>query len=79
MGVGTELAAITTLSSEGAKDFLVVNVPDVGIIPEFAQDNPLDAANATAYSHLYDSQLAAKLAAFGLPNGDHLTEFNLYA
>ena len=39
-GVDAELAAISTLSGEGAKHFLVVNVPNVGIIPEFAQDNP---------------------------------------
>ena len=48
---GTGIAAVTmasarnwrqisTLADEGAKHFLVVNVPNVGIIPEFAQDNP---------------------------------------
>ena len=32
-GVGTELTEIATLADEGAKHFLVVNVPNVGIIP----------------------------------------------
>jgi phospholipase/lecithinase/hemolysin len=43
-GVQTELAAISTLSGEDARNFLIVNVPNVGIIPEFAQDNPALAA-----------------------------------
>ena len=66
-GVQTEVQEIKVLSGEGAKDFLVVNVPNVGIIPEFAQDNPGDAANATAYSISYDSQLSAGLEGLGLP------------
>ena len=78
-GVQTEVHEIKVLAGEGAKDFLVVNVPNVGIIPEFAQDNPEDAANATAYSISYDSQLSAGLEGLGLPTGDRLTDFNLFA
>jgi phospholipase/lecithinase/hemolysin len=78
-GVNTELHAISTLASEGAKDFLVVNVPNVGLIPEFTLENPEDAANATAYSISYDSQLSAGLEGLGLPAGDQLTDFNLFA
>jgi outer membrane lipase/esterase len=77
-GVNTELAAIKTLSGEGAKDFLVVNVPNVGAIPEFTIENPGDAANATTYSLSYDSQLSAGLAGLGLPAGDQVTDFDLY-
>jgi phospholipase/lecithinase/hemolysin len=71
------LAAISALSGEGAEHFLVVNVPNVGLIPEFAQDNPGDAGNATAYSISYDNQLYAGLKGLGLPKGDRL--FDLYA
>ena len=39
-GVDAELAAITTLVKEDARNFLIVDVPNVGLIPEFAQDNP---------------------------------------
>lgn len=78
-GVGTELAEIKTLADEGAKNFFVVNVPNVGVIPEFAQENPGDAANATAHSISYDSQLSAGLNGLGLPKGDQLVDFNLYA
>jgi len=45
-GVGTELTEISTLADEGGKHFLAVNVPNVGIIPEFAQDSPTLAAAA---------------------------------
>jgi phospholipase/lecithinase/hemolysin len=77
-GVVAELAAISTLSVEGAKHFLVVNVPNVGIIPEFAQDNPSLAAGATSFSQLYDRGLAAGLAGLDLGSGATLTDFDLY-
>ncbi len=77
-GVDTELAAISTLSGEGAKHFLVVNVPNVGIIPEFAQDNPSLAGEATMFSQLYDQELAAGLGGLDLGAGATLTDFDLY-
>jgi phospholipase/lecithinase/hemolysin len=79
-GVDAELAAISTLSSEDAKHFLIVNVPNVGIIPEFAQDNPTLAAPATAFSQLYDKDLAVGLHALDptLAPGTTLTDFDLY-
>ena len=57
-GVSAELTAISTLAGEGAKHFLVVNVPNVGLIPEFAQDRsertwlrtPRHLANCTTRS-----------------------------
>jgi phospholipase/lecithinase/hemolysin len=80
LGVSTEIAAISTLSSEGARDFLVVNVPNVGIIPEFAQENPSLATAATDYSQMYDSFLASGLAALDptLSPTTSLGEFDLY-
>ncbi len=78
-GVSTELAAISRLSSEGARNFLIVNVPDVGVIPEFAQDDPSQAAAATLYSRQYDQQLAAGLGSLSLSAGSSLAEFDLFA
>ena len=57
-GVDAEMGAIETLVSEGARNFLIVNVPNVGVIPEFTQQNPGDAANATMYSQ--NSQFRAR-------------------
>jgi phospholipase/lecithinase/hemolysin len=77
-GVKAEEAAISTLSGEGAKHFLVVNVPNVGLIPEFAQDTPTKAAFATTLSQQYDEGLAAGLAGLDLGAGATLTDFDLY-
>ncbi|HEY6521671.1 MAG TPA: SGNH/GDSL hydrolase family protein [Roseiarcus sp.] len=79
-GVGTELTEISTLADEGAKHFLVVNVPNVGIIPEFAQDNPTLAPDATTFSQLYDTELASGLAELEpeLATGTTLQDFDLY-
>ena len=59
---------------------MIVNVPNVGIIPEFAQDNPTLAAAATDFSQLYNSDLAAGLAALDptLAAGTSLHGFDLY-
>ena len=78
-GVQTELAAIQALAGEGAKNFLVVNVPNVGIIPEFAQDHPALAAAATLYSQQYDLLLGQGLASLGSGTGASLTQFDLYS
>ena len=79
-GVMAELAAISTLSAEDARNFLIVNVPNVGLIPEFAQENPSLAPFATTYSQDYDSLLAAGLATLDptLPAGTSLDEFDLF-
>jgi phospholipase/lecithinase/hemolysin len=77
-GVASELAAVSALSVQGAEHFLVVNVPNVGIIPEFAHDNPTLAPEATIFSQLYDQELAAGLAGLDLGAGSTLTDFDLY-
>ncbi len=78
-GVQTELAAIQALAAEGAQKFLVVNVPNVGVIPEFTQDNQALAAAATLYSQQYDLALAAGLAGLTLPSSASVTAFDLYS
>lgn len=78
-GVAAEIAAVQALAAEGAKNFLVVNVPNVGVIPEFAQDNPTLAGAATLYSQQYDLALASGLAALALPAGTSVTQFDLYS
>ena len=79
-GVDAELAAISTLSGEDAKHFLVVNVPNVGIIPEFAQDHPTLAASATMLSQFYNEELANGLTSLDptLGAGSTLQAFDLY-
>ena len=76
-GVQTELAAIATLAQEGAKNFFVVNVPNIGAIPEFAQDNPGLVATAAQYTQQYNQLLATGLASLALP-ATSITAFDLY-
>jgi phospholipase/lecithinase/hemolysin len=80
-GVNAELTAISTLAGEGAKHFLVVNVPNVGLIPEFTEDGPADvAADATTFSQLYNNELSEGLRTLEptLATGSTLTDFDLY-
>jgi phospholipase/lecithinase/hemolysin len=53
--VTSEVDQIKTLADDGAKDFLIVNVPNVGLIPLMTQDFPADAAAATTDSQFYDT------------------------
>ncbi|MDT7951886.1 MAG: SGNH/GDSL hydrolase family protein [Acetobacteraceae bacterium] len=78
-GVQTELAAISTLAGIGARQFLVVNVPDVGVIPEFAQDDPSQASLATQLTRLYNSELSAGLAGLPVPASTSLSLFDLFS
>ena len=78
-GVDAETQAIQALVAEGARKFLIVNVPNVGIIPEFAQDNPTLAAAATTDSKLYDSLLSSSIAGLTTPAGTSITQFDLYS
>ena len=77
-GVIAELGAISALESEGARHFLVVDVPDVGAIPEFNLYDPSQAATATLLSQLYDTDLEAGLAALSQPKGASVKLFDLY-
>ncbi len=78
-GVNNELLAIQSLISIGARNILVINVPNIGIIPEFAQDNMALAAAATSLSQQYDTLLAGGIAGLALPGGTKLHLFDLYA
>ena len=78
-GVDNELGAIQLLINAGARNLLVVNVPNVGVIPEFTQDNVSVAAAATALSQAYDTALASGLTGLTMPSGTKLNLFDLYA
>ena len=67
------------MHNAGARNLLVVNVPNVGVIPEFTQDNPSKAGAATQLSQAYDAALANGLMGLTKPIGTTLTLFDLYA
>ena len=78
-GVAAEIAGVNALLQAGAKRLLVVNVGDVGGIPEFAEQNPSQAALATADSVLYDRLLAQGIDVLRQANvGVDLCLFDLF-
>jgi phospholipase/lecithinase/hemolysin len=80
-GVSDEVKSIQKLASEGADHFLVVGVPNVGLIPEFTEAVPPDPAAVTAatqFSIDYNTDLAEGLEEADLPSGTMLTDFNLF-
>ena len=78
-GVNAELGAILVLLNAGARNLLVVNVPNVGVIPEFTQDHVSAAPAATTLSQGYDTALANGLTGLSMPGGTKLNLFDLYS
>jgi phospholipase/lecithinase/hemolysin len=76
-GADQEAMEISTLAGEGAKHFLVVDVPNVGQIPLFAPEPPA-AEEATAFSLDYNRELVTKLQDLELPSGATLMDFNFF-
>ena len=65
--VGNEISFLKDLAADGAKNFVILNVPDLGKTPQEAGN----AATASKLSALYDSDL--KTALQGLVAADHLS------
>src|SRR6185437_2792443 len=54
---------VLQLASHGARDFLVLNVPDIGKAPAYESQGPAVSSTASALSGLFDLGLAASLRA----------------
>ena len=80
-GISAELKGIGTLLAAGAKDLLVVNVPDVGLIPEFTTFSPAgQAAAATQGSIAYNAGIASGVATIAAANtGASIKLFDLFS
>jgi phospholipase/lecithinase/hemolysin len=61
MAISNIDSAIASLASEGARDFLVLTVPDLGKIPATIAEGPAAQAAASALSAEFDQALAASL------------------
>jgi phospholipase/lecithinase/hemolysin len=60
--VGNETRFISALAADGARDLLVLNVPDLGRTPSETARGPQVAQAASSLSASYDAQLAASLS-----------------
>jgi phospholipase/lecithinase/hemolysin len=66
--VSNEINFVSDLALDGAHNFLILNVPNLGLTPEEAGK---DAATATKLSGLYDTDLARELGTLAM--SDHLS------
>ncbi|MCU0945928.1 MAG: SGNH/GDSL hydrolase family protein [Rubritepida sp.] len=76
--VGGVLAALETLRLDGARDFLVLNMPDLGRVPRFTV-SPQVSAIATGVSQGFNQGLAQGLAAFDAIPGVNLRTVDVFA
>ena len=83
-GVSSELTQIQNLITDGAKQLVVTNVPDVSLIPEFTSDKSAAGLAADAAAHadslLYDANLLTGVNALKAANpGVSIAYFDLFA
>ncbi|WP_431281858.1 SGNH/GDSL hydrolase family protein [Humitalea sp. 24SJ18S-53] len=70
---------VNTLAERGAKRFLLVTVPDRGIVPRYALDTPPIAANATQRSEALNAALVPAIRAIAEQRGLELRVFDAFA
>jgi outer membrane lipase/esterase len=64
--VGNLQTAITSLYAAGARDFLIPNMPDLGLTPSFVEEGPLAASLASSVSAAHNAALALMLGQLDL-------------
>ncbi len=69
-GVANETSFVNELAQLGAHNFLILNVPDLGKVPEEKAQGPVVAQTASALAAEYDSDLTTSLSAIAAQ--DHL-------
>ncbi|MGH7109520.1 MAG: SGNH/GDSL hydrolase family protein [Stellaceae bacterium] len=68
--IGNITTFIGGLAARGARNFDVLNVPDLGLAPELTAQGPAIAAEASAFTGAFDASLAGALS--GLAQSDGL-------
>lgn len=78
-GAATEIAGVGQLVAAGARNILVVNVPDIGVIPEFQLLYPAQVASASSYTVQYNATLASGITTLSNANPTvSIRQFDLY-
>lgn len=72
-------AAITALAAAGAQDFVVPNLPDIGLTPEAIAAGPAAVAGATFLSTTFNAQLAAAVSSLETSLGINIIEVDVFA
>jgi phospholipase/lecithinase/hemolysin len=71
--------SISTLAAAGAKDFLVLDVSDLGLTPDVEALGSVASAGATTLSTEFNTALNASVSSLATADGLDLTIFNLQA
>lgn len=69
---------ITSLAAEGAKFFLVANLPNIGLTPDAIAGGPAAVAGATFLSTTFNSALAAALPGLGAGLGVGINQLDVF-
>jgi len=73
-------SAIQSLDGAGARNFLVLNLPNIGVTPYFQAGDPTVAAGATAWSQAFNATLGAELSTLeSLHPSDHFFTPDIYS
>jgi phospholipase/lecithinase/hemolysin len=67
--IGAISAEITTLSLAGAKQFLVINVPDISLTPDIIAEGTAQVQAAKQFVTMVDTQLQTEIPLLALLNG----------
>lgn len=77
--VGNEMQFISGLVADGARNVLVVNVPDLGKTPDAIASGPAYQAQGSTVSQDFDTLLGQELVAYGAANPSvHFDLLNSY-
>ena len=72
-------AAITALAAAGAQNFLIPNLPNIGLTPEAQAGGPATVAGATFLSVTFNSQLIAATAGLRSSLGVNIIDLDVFA
>jgi phospholipase/lecithinase/hemolysin len=77
--VGNIYAAISTLAGMGARNFLIVTVPDRGKTPEALAGGPAESAGASFLSSSFDTALTTGIPRLATADSVNISVLNTYS
>src|SRR5580658_8010352 len=77
--VGNIYSAVSTLAGIGAKNFLILTVPDLGETPEVLAGGPAESAGASFLSSSFDTPLTNGIPGLAAADSVHVSVLNTYA
>jgi phospholipase/lecithinase/hemolysin len=77
--VGNTYAAVSTLAGMGARNFLIVTPPDLGLTPALLALGPAESAGASFLSSSYDTALTSGIPGLAAADSVNISVLNTYA